>query len=183
MAKRPAEFDIGPADEMQRAHGWNVENWEAPEVDAANVPDTLRHLARLAKRWGITCDVTRHDAGRHATQDELAQLRDQLRGTHALYEDWAFGALAPFNAQSHECSVFGAMYRFEAEECGGPGIRSKLDWAIRRFQNSPDASNRERLQSALDWVVAKGRRFVRSRQTSVDLAQELLDRAKEISAS
>jgi hypothetical protein len=183
MAREPNELGIGPADELQRLHGWFAEGWEPPDIEPVNVPEGLRHLIPLAKRWGITCDITRHDAGSHATESEVIQLREQLQGTHALYEDWSFGALVPFDAKSTECWIFGAMYRFEAEECGGPGIGSKLDWAIRRFQNSPDANNRERLQSALDRVVARGRRFIKPRQASVDLGRRLLDRSNEDPAS
>jgi hypothetical protein len=167
MANEPNEYDIGAGDELQRRYGWYVENWVPPAIDPANVPESLRHLIPVARRWGITCDVTRHDAGRKASKSELTELRHQLQGTHALYEDWAFGALDSLNGESTECWVFGAMYRFETEECKGPGFGSKLDWAIRRFQISPDEANRERLQSALDSVIARGRRFIKPRQSSV----------------
>lgn len=180
MAKEPNEFDIGTADELQRRNGWYAKNWEPPDIDPANVPADLRHLIPLAQRWGITCDITRHDAGSHATERELIALREELRGTHARYEDWAFGATNEFGAETTERWVFGALYLFEAEECDGPGIRSKLDWAISRFQNSPDATNREWLQSALDSVIVKGRRFIRPRQASIDIAQKLLLQANEL---
>lgn len=175
MAEQPSEFDTGDADELQRRYGWYAENWRPPEIDPTNVPENLRHLIPLARRWGITCDVTRHDAGRKASKSDLTELRNQLQGTHPHYEDWAFGALDPLlDGGTTECWVFGALYRFETEECNGPGIRSKLDWAISRFQTQPDAANRERLQSALDNLMTRGRGYLKSRQLSVNLAQKLL---------
>ncbi len=66
------------------------------------------------------------------------------------------------------------MYRFESEECNGPGISSKLDWAIRRFQVSPNEDTYKHLKLELDIVIAKNRRFIKQRKDSVELAQELL---------
>jgi hypothetical protein len=175
MSTPENEFDVGPGDELQSKYGWYAANWVPPALDDTKIPDGLRHLVPLAQRWGITCDVTRHDAARLATDAELISLREQLKGTHSLYEDWSFGALDSFASRSTENSVFGAMYRFETEAAGGPGFGSRLDWAIRRFQGSPDTENRDRLQSALDWVVARGRGFMKPRQESIGLARRLLD--------
>jgi hypothetical protein len=91
MTEEQHEFDVGPGDEMQKKHGLYAENWKPPELNPEKIPKELCHLIPLAKRWGITCDVTRHDAAAMATEDQLKELRDQLRGTHSAYEDWSYG--------------------------------------------------------------------------------------------
>lgn len=174
MLNESQEFDVGPSEDLQRANGWYAENWIPPDLDPANVPARLRHLFPLARQWGITCDITRHDAASKATDVQLASLAEKLAGTHSIYEDWAFGGMPEFDSTSEECSIFGAMYLFELEEVNGPGVRSKLDWATTRYENDKSDQNRVVFQQALDKIVSRGRRFIQSRKDSVELAQRLL---------
>ena len=175
MSSESDEFALGTIGEFQDRKGWIADNWVPPHIESDNVPHDLRPLIPLAMRWGITCDATRADAASKATRFELDELRNLLSTTHKLYEDWCFGATDPFDMNSTECSIFGALYRFESEACNGRGIRSRLDWATSRFEHAPNEENRLHLQSALDWVVAKGRRFCKSRQKSIDAAHSLLN--------
>lgn len=175
MSSESDEFALGTIGELQDRNGWTADNWVSPHIESGNVPFDLRQLIPLARRWGITCDATRADAASKATKPELDELCQLLSTTHSLYEDWCFGAIESFDLNSTECSIFGAMYRFESEACDGRGIRSRLDWAISRFEHAPNEDNRLHLQSALDWVVAKGRRFCKSRQKSIDAAHLLLN--------
>ncbi|WP_153556665.1 hypothetical protein [Roseimaritima sediminicola] len=174
MADRSEEFDVGSSEDLQRRNGWYIENWTAPNLDAAQVPVSLQHLISAARQWGISCDVTRRDAGSKATDEQLTSLTEQLDRSHAIYEDWTFGGMDDFDPSSEECSVFGAMYLFEMEYAEGPGIRSKLEWAIDRYEVEQSEHKRVILQECLEQTLRRGRRFVRTRRESVDRAQRLL---------
>ena len=76
------EFAVGPDDEMKQRFGWTAENWRPPILQAAVVPEGLRDLVPLAQRWGVTCDVTRHDVAAKARDAELAELSEGLRGRY-----------------------------------------------------------------------------------------------------
>ena len=59
--KAKGQFDIGPASELQRKHGWYAENRPLIRVDASEVPQALQDLIPFVERWAIPCDITRHD--------------------------------------------------------------------------------------------------------------------------
>src|SRR6516225_7514317 len=79
---KPGEFDVGPAAELQKKYGWYVENWVPLTLDSTIVPKELHDLIPLAARWGISCDITRHNAGEKASAEELAEVAHLLTDRH-----------------------------------------------------------------------------------------------------
>jgi hypothetical protein len=141
-------FDVGPAAELQRKYGWYVENWVPPEFDFAEVPPELHDLVPLAARWGISCDITRHDAGRKASREELSQVAAILKGRHKQIYSWLYSD----NGTSREAGAFLSLLIFEMEEASGPGVPGLLDWRIQEFKDAPSDANRQRLQEAYGTV-------------------------------
>lgn len=115
------EFEIGPAGEMQKKYGWYAENHPAIRIDPSEVPKDLRDLIPLAQRFGITCDVTRHDLGEKTSQADKDELSRQLRGRHDRINDW-LNSLA-FDSGNRAAAHFTAMCVFELEENNGPGLK------------------------------------------------------------
>lgn len=68
------EFDIGPADEMQRKYGWYAENRRAIVVNPDEVPPHLRDLIPYVERWAISCDITRHDYFEKSSEEDIRAL-------------------------------------------------------------------------------------------------------------
>lgn len=144
-SENDGEFSIGPASEMQKRFGWTAENWRPKPMSAEAVPSELRDLIPLAQRWGVTCDVTRHDVAAKATDEDLADLSARLRGRHDQIVDWLY---SPGDEYSDERAAFSAMLVFESEECKGPGIPGLLDWEIRKYREQPTEERRHRLRDA-----------------------------------
>ena len=140
------EYAVGPGDDMKRRFGWTAENWLPPQLRPDHVPEAIRDLVPLAQRWGVTCDVTRHDVAAKAGDEELATLSAALRGRHADIVEFLYSGevLAP----TEEQAAFGAMLVFELEELKGPGIPGFLDWAIRRYVEQPSVVRRADLARA-----------------------------------
>jgi hypothetical protein len=144
----PGEFDIGPAAELQKKYGWYVENWVPQTLDPAIVPKELHDLIPLAARWGISCDITRHDAGEKASAEELADVGRLLKGRHDQIYDFLYADHR--NEIPDEASAFQYLLVFEMEEAGGPGIPGLLDYRIRKFKMSPNAITKQALRRACD---------------------------------
>jgi hypothetical protein len=145
-------FTMGPADEMQRRFGWTAENWQPPVLRADVVPGELRDLVPLAQRWGVTCDVTRHDVAAKASDADLAALTQALSGRHDAIDDWLYSS----DKWNDEQAAFNAMVVLELEECDGPGSPGLLEWAIRFYRDQPSTERRERLASAYAQVLTWG---------------------------
>ncbi len=64
------------------------------ELSAANVPEHLRDLLPLAKKWGIGDDVKRAEALKRASRDELVALRGAVQTHGAAITQWldSFGS-------------------------------------------------------------------------------------------
>jgi hypothetical protein len=139
--REDGEFAVGPGDEMKGRFGWTAENWRAPLLRPEAVPENLRDLVPLAERWGVTCDVTRHDVAEKANEEELAALAAALRGRHGEIVDFLYST-EPTH-QSDEQSAFQAMLVLELEELEGPGIPGWLEWAITRYVQHPSDERRE----------------------------------------
>jgi hypothetical protein len=168
------EFAIGPGDEMKARFGWTAENWAPPKLREDVVPEGLRDLVPLARRWGVTCDVTRHDVAAKATDGELAALAANLKGRHHEIEDWLY---SPDDGLSgDERAAFQAMVVLEMEECDGPGLAGLLDWAIRWYNDHPSPERYQRLAQAVDQVRSWG--YIRHLAEDLRIAQELLDQRK-----
>jgi hypothetical protein len=145
------EFDIGSGDELKERYGWTWENWQPIDFRSEIVPQNLQDLIPAARKWGITCDVTRHDVAERVSKSELEELARALEGRHEEIEDWLYS----FQDQEYpdEAAAFEAMVVMEMEECDGPGLRGFLDWALVKYRQSPSEENRARLQRAYEELV------------------------------
>jgi hypothetical protein len=153
MSEHFGAFDVGPAAELQKKYGWYVENWVPRKLDSAQVPPELHDLIPLAARWGITCDITRHDAGEKASREELDEVAEMLKGRHKQIYSWLYSD----KGNSVEASTFSALLVFEMEEADGPGIPGLLDWRLQEYKESPDSANRQKLREAIETVRSWGR--------------------------
>lgn len=158
MSDESEEFEIGRGGELQRKHGWFAERRELPTIQPDAVPEGLRDLIPLAARWGISCDVTRHDAGARATPADLAELSRQLAGRHPEVHDFLYLQDEAEDPEvSKAVSAFQCLLVFELEEARGPGIPGILDWALRYYREHPgDAAARRHLQRAYEHMRALG---------------------------
>lgn len=145
------EFDIGSADELKKKYGWTCENWQPIDFRPQVVPKSLQDLIPVARKWGITCDVTRHDVAERVPESELEELAKALEGRHEEIEDWLYS----LQDQDYpdEAAAFEAMVVMEMEACDGPGLRGFLDWALLKYRQSQTEENRARLQRAYEELV------------------------------
>lgn len=136
MHEEPHEFEILPADEMQRKYGLYAENRTKVKIDPSDVPVDLRELIPFAEKFGVICDITRHDLGGKVTQKEKDELSDALRGKHARINEWlnsfhpADGSISDIDNPA--TSYFVAMCVFEVEENQGPGLAGDPAYAAKR---------------------------------------------------
>jgi hypothetical protein len=148
------EFAVGPGSELQERFGWTAENWTPPILRNEAVPESLRDLLPVARRWGVTCDVTRHAVAAKATDAELSELAAALCGRHQQIEDWLY---SPADGQSEvERSAFQAMVVLELEACDGPGLAGLLAWAVRWYKDAPSPVRLKRLREAYAEVLGWG---------------------------
>jgi hypothetical protein len=125
---RPQIFEVGPAGEMQIKYGWYAENWQEPKLDPTTVPPNLQDLIPFAQRWGVLCDITRHDVADKASPTELAKLSDALRGRHKDINDWLNSLpREPKKPWPDAAYHFMAMCVLEMEELKGPGLAGPND--------------------------------------------------------
>ncbi len=148
MPKDFKEFDIHTNAEW-RELGVTAANWVSPIFDPAVVPKELHDLIPLAQRWGIGCDVTRHDAAEKTSEAEIAEIARLLQGRHAQIYRWLYSEGESISAEAH---AFQAVLVFEMEEAGGPGIPGLLDWRIQEFKRDPCEENRDLLRSAYEEI-------------------------------
>jgi len=141
------EFDIKTNAEFRQL-GMTVENWTPPSFDLAVVPKELHDLIPLARRWGISCDVTRHDAAEKASKAELAEVARLLSGRHTQVYRWYY---SHWPSPSVEACAFSDLLVFEMEEVDGPGIPGLLHWRIQEFKRDPSEENRGLLRSAYEY--------------------------------
>src|SRR5262245_12322177 len=151
------EFAIGPGDELKQRFGLTAENWRPRPMRAEVVPPVLRDLIPLAERWGVTCDVTRHDVAAKATDAELSEFSERLKGRHDQIVDWLHSG---GDELSDERAAFRAMLVLEMEECKGRGIPGLLAWCIRKYREEPSEERRQRLKAAYDQMAKYGFRHL-----------------------
>ncbi len=84
----PTQGEILPAAEMQEKYGLYAENSEQIEIDPEQVPEHLRDLIPMAKKWGIGDDIIRDDFEEKATEAEKKEFQDILRGRTAEVTAW-----------------------------------------------------------------------------------------------
>jgi hypothetical protein len=136
----PGVSDMGPSSVMKERYGWTAENWRPRPLNPDVIPKELHDLIPWALRFGVSCDVTRHDVGEKSTPSELADLSQALRGRHESIWDFLY-SFPRGGSVTDEASAFTALLLFEMEECGGPGAPGLLDYAIGRWrrQGTPEA--------------------------------------------
>lgn len=135
MSEEPEEFEVLPTSEMQQKHGMNAESYQPIRIDPSKVPADLRDLIPWAERFGIGCDVTRHDIGRRTSQKDKDALSDALRGRHARIEAW-LNSLLPEDGSDRTWTeveaAFSHMWMFEIEENDGPLGAGPPDWYVQK---------------------------------------------------
>jgi hypothetical protein len=84
-------------------------------------------LIPLAEKFGVSCDVTRHDLGSKTSQADKDALSLALRGRHDRISSWLneLGIGHCNQAAGH----FLSMCIFELEENDGPGINGDPEYA------------------------------------------------------
>src|SRR5687768_1171690 len=75
-----------------RARGVTAESWRPYQLNPENVPAGLRDLVPLAQRFGIGCDVTRHDFAEKMTTSDREALRAGLARRHGDIEDFLYSS-------------------------------------------------------------------------------------------
>jgi hypothetical protein len=164
-------YDIGPASELQKKYGWYAKNWEPQKFDLDAVPQELRDLIPLAARWGITCDITRRDAGEKASREELADVARLLEGRRKQVYSWLYSD----RGNSPEAIAFSALLVFEMEEANGPGIPGLLDWRIQEYNDAPTELSLRKLRDAYNTVKSWDRSTQRL-QPMAEAAEILKDK-------
>jgi hypothetical protein len=152
------EFEVGSVREMQDKFGWTAENWSPPELQLDKIPKELHDLVPWVLRFGVACDVTRHDVASKASDEEFSRLADALCGCHDQIEDFLYDSDSS-DAQSDEQYHFGRLLIFESEECGGPGIHSPLEHAVRKCRQGSAPKNLRRLRMRYQQIIESHARF------------------------
>jgi hypothetical protein len=151
MIGEPHEFEILPAAEMQRKYGMYAENCSPIHLDPFEVPTDLQDLIPWAERFGISCDITRHDLGYKTSQEDKDALSNAIRGRHARINDWLNDSLT-LDGRSRELSEaeyrFLLMCVFELEENGGPGLAGAPEWYVEKQNQRHAQATRERFSRA-----------------------------------
>ena len=151
MPRIPGEYTIGPAHLLKRLFGWTAELRSREHLQRHVVPAHLQNLIPLAERWGVTCDVTRHDVAAKASEQELKHFSEALDPQRDDIIDWLYSFEGV--PQPHEAAVFQAMLILEAEECSGPGIPGYFTWAFRKHSASPEPETLRRLRAAYHFAA------------------------------
>ena len=138
------ELDVATGAEMRRL--LPHDRLRRQVLRPSMVPEPLRDLIPTAERWGVTCDVTRHEVAEHATEAELQEIREALKGRHAAIHDFLYSDQQ--DDRVPEVSAFQALLVFELEECEGPGIPGELEYWLSKHQQNASPMHRERVESA-----------------------------------
>lgn len=102
--------EVLPAGEMKARYHLTIDRYEPPPLNPAVVPDHLRDLLPLARKWGVGDDIIRDDLEEKASEAEKQELQLALRGRTRSITEWldSFGnALMP-----EEAAAF--MYMLQA---------------------------------------------------------------------
>ncbi len=151
--KKLKAFDIATNAEMRKL--LPDSRFQRATLRASRVPQNIRDLIPLAERWGITCDVTRHEVAEGATEAEFKKLRKALDGRHPAIYDFLY---SDDKDASEEIAVFSALLTFEMEECDGPGIPSAVDYWYRKYREDPSGAHREKLEKKVKELRAMFKR-------------------------
>jgi hypothetical protein len=70
--------EILPAGEMKAKYGLTIERYTPPDLDPIQVPESLRDLLPLARKWGIGDDIIRYDMQGKVSKEDKEEF-------HRLY--------------------------------------------------------------------------------------------------
>lgn len=100
---------IAPASELQREYGLYAENRTVIRLDADRVPSHLRHLIRLAEKWGIGDDIIRNDYIAKASELEKRELHDAFYEPYERITAWLGGFRAGPMTEEAEAFMYAQM--------------------------------------------------------------------------
>ena len=120
------EFEVLPSGEMQQKYDLYAETCPKITLDPNNVPEELRHIIPLAEKYGVGCDIRRHDLGSKTSEHDKQALSKALKGSHRHIAKWLNmlreTPISVANPPSEESVAFIRLCVFETEECDGPGL-------------------------------------------------------------
>ncbi len=99
-----------------KKYGLTAENRPVIKLDAASVPERLRHLIPLAERFGISDDLIRADFLEKTPAADLDELRRVVQEHDPLFDEWLAGPTADGPTWSAEYIAFSCM-RMAADGC------------------------------------------------------------------
>ena len=88
MKQKMRHGEILPVDEMKNKYNLTIEYYQPPDLDPNQVPDDLRDLLPLAKKWGIGDDIIRDDMRQKSSTAEKRELIQQLEGKTQRINNW-----------------------------------------------------------------------------------------------
>jgi hypothetical protein len=143
---KPKPNEVSTMGEFQRKYSEYFENAakNQPPINPEVVPDNLKHLIPYAEKWGFRNSLMRLEFCEAATPEMVAEFKQALDGTHALFEAWAYAhhfseedeeaqtaaqALAAASREELAARIqFSRMYLAEMESFNGKGIRGFAKW-------------------------------------------------------
>lgn len=114
------------------------------KIHPAVVPNGLTCLIPYAEKWGDYLSWRPETAGPLAA--DLQELSWALEGRREEIEDWFYETYGQKSAAEEAAYAFSQLLIMEMNEANGPGISSRLQWALKKFKERPSAKSRERLQ-------------------------------------
>jgi hypothetical protein len=88
MKPKMRHGEILTADEMKNKYNLTIENYKSPNLDPNQVPDDLRDLLPIAKKWGIGDDIIRDDMRQKSSTAEKRELINKLEGKTKRINNW-----------------------------------------------------------------------------------------------
>lgn len=140
------EFAVGTAAELRERFGWSSENWMPPVLNLNEIPAELHDIVPWVLRFGVSCDVTRHDVADKTSREDIQALDEAVSPRHKQIENFVNDHDAG-DFMSEEKHAFGKLLIFHSEECDGPGIRPPLMTFVEKCQQNPDPGCLRRLRS------------------------------------
>jgi hypothetical protein len=104
--------EILPAGVMKDKYGLTSDKYRPPRMNPARVPEHLRDLLPLARKWGIGDDIIRDDLREKASAEEKNELEQAVSGRERSVFDW-LDSLDPAS-MSREAAAF--MFMMSALE-------------------------------------------------------------------
>ncbi len=143
---KPKPNGVNTMGEFQRKYSEYFEKTAKNQspINSEVVPDNLKHLIPYAEKWRIRNSLMRQEFCAAATPEMVAEFKQALAGTHALFEAWAY--VHHFTEEDEEVQTaeqalatvgreeltvrtrFSRMYLAEMESFNGKNIRGFAKW-------------------------------------------------------